>query len=101
MKYERHYSSADKATNDKVAIKDIKKYLNAEAWDTLMQMVGDPQTTIQHINIALAIAGISGYPFHAFCRKYMLEKYREWLGDEYPTDEQGYPLEERELSKHG
>lgn len=51
--------------------------------------------TIQGLNMTFGFAGISGRPFHAFCRKFCVRKYREWLsstsgGDPVVSDEQGY-----------
>jgi hypothetical protein len=49
--------------------------------------------------MTLGFAGISGRPFHAFCRRYCLNKYREWMasndgGSPVQTDEEGFRIKE-------
>lgn len=88
---------SDNLEQDEKAIADIREYCSQKQWDALMQLVGHPDTTVQHINFALGLAGISGRPFHAFCRKYLLDKYREWMAngdDAVQTDEHGFRLTE-------
>jgi len=99
MTYDVSYRHLSREKADENAIKDIKEYLTPEAWDILMQGVGNPNTTIDHVNMSFGLAGVQGYPFHAFCRKYLLKKYREWMhsgDDAVMTDEQGYSLEKPE-----
>lgn len=84
---------------DAKAIEDIRSWLGQESWDTLMQLVGNPETTIPQLNFALSFAGVSGYPFHAFCRKYCLQPYREWMAageDSIQTDERGHGIYDKE-----
>ena len=95
MTYEISYENiADRKERDEKAIQDIKDYLSPELWDIMMELIEGPHT-IKDINMSLAFAGVSGYPFHAFCRKYSLEKYREWMqspngGEPVIVDEQGF-----------
>lgn len=79
---------------DEQAIADIRTYLSPNQWDAVMQLVGNPDTTINDINFCLA--GVSGYPFHAFCRHYALDKYRAWMAEgpvPIETDERGFRLD--------
>jgi hypothetical protein len=90
------YAGQSRTDADAAAIKDIQEYLNAKGWETLMKMVADPEVTIQTFNSAMGFAGIKGYPFHAFCRKYRLADYRAWMSsdpDPVPTDAEGFTLE--------
>lgn len=98
--YNRHYVAGSKteAELDADAIRDIKEYCNEKQWDLLVQASGQVlcgEITIDQLNFCFGIAGIEGRPFHAFCRKYCLEQYREWMrqpdqkGPHY-TDKDGF-----------
>lgn len=99
---------------DEKAIQDILEYLGMEKaalFGDIVQLAccieheilclsNDGQLrkqTIQGLNMTLGFAGISGRPFHAFCRRYCLSKYREWMAsgsDPVQTDEEGFRVEE-------
>ena|SRR5687768_3837839 len=104
MHYYLDYTKLPNKEADEKALKDIREYLSQDQWDCLMQLVGNPATPINTINFCLGFTGVSGYPFHAFCRKYMLDKYREWMatpqGDEpgIETDEHGFQDERKKES---
>lgn len=89
---------------DEAALRDIQEYCSERQWGALMEMarqVREGLLTIDHIDRGMGIAGIGGYPFHAFCRKYCLEAYRTWMhtpdGDlrAVQTDEQGFRLNDQ------
>lgn len=86
---------------DTLAIDQIKGFLSPNQWDALQQGVGQVMCnhmTVKQFSFLFGLAGIQGYPFHAFCRKYLLKEYREWMhaGDKNEpavmTDEQGFPI---------
>lgn len=101
MSITRHYADESKTREqiDVEAIKDIKDYCSEKQWDALQQAVGQVECghlTIDNLNFMFGIAGVSGLPFHAFCRKYCLEQYRAWMADGsdgVPTDEQGFRID--------
>lgn len=93
--YDRHYSGSPREMDD-TAIADMREYLEPQQWNALVKLASLPETTINHVNFAMAFAGVSGRPFHAFCRRYMLERYREWMASEpdpIETDDEGHRLE--------
>lgn len=94
--YNTDYKGLPRGEADKKAIQDIRDYLSQEQWDCFMQGVGDPKMTIKGLNFAFGFVGVQGYPFHAFCRKYVLDKYRAWMAsgdDPVQTDAQGFTIE--------
>jgi hypothetical protein len=100
MGYTRHYGKiADLAARDEAAISDTKDYLGEERFELLSSALTacGSDKMVQDMNIAFSFAGVSGLPFHAMCRKYCLEAYREWMhsGDDGTalTDERGYRIE--------
>lgn len=106
--YNRHYDSPDREANDSQAIADIQEYLNSRQWATLMTMVGqatpaqcaETELTNEHAPIetirwALDFTGVRGYPVAAFCRRYALQRYREWMAsgdDAVQTDAEGFTI---------
>ena len=101
MHTEISYKGLPREDADKAAIQDIREWLSQEAMETLVHTAGratDAQG-FSAINFALSFAGVSGYPVHAFGRRYCLEAYRAWMaepdeeGVSYPTDEQGFKLD--------
>lgn len=105
MHVDKHYNSESRTENDRKAIQDIREYLGAARFDILLEAGCNIQRisthrervkAVQHLNISLAMmAGISGYPFHAFARLCCFQAYREWMYDgEDPVlcDEQGFAL---------
>ncbi len=90
--YTMDYTALKRHAADVKAIDDIREYLSAKQWGVVMELVNDPACTVPHLNLAMGFAGVQGFPFHAFCRKFKLANYREWLGTENPTDEEGFPL---------
>jgi hypothetical protein len=93
---------ADRRKKDDKAIADIKSYLGKKTWKVLLGESEKVQTgnDFQQINIGMFFAGISGFPVHAFGRRYCLVGYREWMatpnndGPGIATDEHGYRIEE-------
>jgi hypothetical protein len=84
---------------DDMAIGDIKEYLTPQQWTALLELarqVNNGETGFPSINFGLSIAGVSGYPFHAFSRHFCLLAYREWMhtgDDAVMTDSAGFALE--------
>lgn len=93
---------------DEKAIEDIKEYLGSVSREgcslfqdfvKLAEIVESRQgkSTVQSLNMQFSMAGVTGRPFHAFCRRYCLQAYREWMGggsDPIETDERGFRLAE-------
>lgn len=106
MGYERHYVGKSGPDLDRDAISDLRDYVSQDQWDTLQQAVGQltaGSLTFKQFNFLFGIAGVTGRPFHAFCRRYCLEEYRAWMAEpssEAPegiqTDEAGFRIEETE-----
>lgn len=97
MHYERSYKDIKNLhARDTKAIDDIREYLGEERWEIVLDMLIDPKSRIDNINMALGFAGVAGFPFHALCRKYRLAQYREWMAagsDGMNTDEMGFSVE--------
>jgi hypothetical protein len=114
MHYERSYKGTDRKAADEKALCDILDYLGTENLPLYGDLVGlavcieheipceanDGQLrkqSIQGLNMTFGFAGISGYPFHAFCRRYCPNKYREWMttgDDAMELDTEGFAVEE-------
>ena len=90
MHYNREYIEAKSGKTreqlDIQAIEDIKEYLGTDVagvkrFSLLVECANevnhDKMSVHQH-NKTFGFAGISGRQFHAFCRKYCLEKLKEW-----------------------
>lgn len=95
--YEISYKSLSREQADLKAIHDTIDYLGDQNWNIIREVLNDPEATIGAINRALGFAGVTGYPFHAICRKYRLDDYRAWMAegpDSVPTDEAGFALPE-------
>lgn len=89
----KHYIESDRNEADALAIADIREYLSSKQWQVVREMA--ELGNIDMVNLGLGIAGVSGYPFHAFCRKYCLEAYRTWMhggDDAVRTDEDGFTI---------
>lgn len=89
---------ADRRQKDDKAIADIQSYLGKKTWEVLLGESEKVQTgnDFQQINIAMSFAGISGFPVHAFGRRYCLVGYREWMmegEDGIPVDAHGYRID--------
>lgn len=85
---------------DKKALLDMKEYLTPKQWDIFMELAAASDTDIDQLNFYFGIVGISGRPFHAFCRKYFLDKYLIWMrsgSDAQLVDEQGFHIEPKEV----
>lgn len=102
MHYERTYAHIqDRKAKDAKAIDDIREYCWPELWDALLVESGacrerGTAEAFQQLNIAMAFAGISGFPVHAWGRKHCLAAYRAWMADGkngVATDDQGFPPE--------
>lgn len=100
MGYNRSYKGyPSREAADAAAIGDIKEYCSEAMWETLLFEAGraaerGTAEACKDMNIAMSFCGISGYPFHAFGRKYFLKAYRAWMheDDAYVTDEQGFEI---------
>lgn len=97
--YNTDYRSLSKEDADIAALKDIESYLGEEKYQNLVKGVeldyAKGELSAERLNFLFGIAGISGYPFHAFARKYMLDSYRGWMHsgeDAVQTDEKGYTI---------
>lgn len=92
MHYDISYENLPREEADAKALADIVEYLGQKKFDEITTWLSKaPFTTV---NFVLSFLGIQGYPFHAYCRKYHLAAYREWMAgddDPVPTDEQGFP----------
>lgn len=90
------YSSVPEEEKDVKAIADILEYLGIDKAELFGDLVAlavciehevpcesadgiKRVQTIQSLNITFGFAGISGFPFHAFCRRYCPTKYEAWL----------------------
>jgi hypothetical protein len=97
--YLTSYKGLDRSAADTQAIEDIKEYVGAANWKLFLDLADHPETTVDLVNATMGFAGISGYPFHAFCRAYMLTKYRAWMaatndaGSAVMTDAAGFALD--------
>jgi hypothetical protein len=98
-KVEIDYKGLPRYVADDKAIDDIKNYCHgSKAWEILREEADRAKSAKdwKEIYIAMNLAGIEGYPAHAFGRRYCLTAYREWMHskDEQPvtTDEQGFKL---------
>lgn len=98
MGYSISYAHPSREEADEQATKDIQEYISSEGWDALQQAVGQVNAgvlSIQALDQLMGFAGVRGFPFHAFCRKYCLKAYREWMGsgdDAVQTDEKGFRI---------
>jgi hypothetical protein len=92
--YTKSYADLSREQADAGAIADMREYLNDKQWEALLELA--KAGNVRHVNMALGLAGVSGRPFHAFCRAHMLEAYRAWMADgddAVQTDEAGFSLE--------
>lgn len=96
MGYEVSYKGMDPEAADEKAISDIMEYLGIEKaalFGDLVQLAvcieheipcdsvdGTPRVQVlMGLNMTMSFAGIAGFPFHAFCRRFCPTKYREWM----------------------
>lgn len=80
---------------DAQALADIQKALPVESWQALVAMAEDPVIPLKALNTTFAFAGIQGFGFHAFCRKYRLADYRTWLVENgVATDDKGWSYDD-------
>lgn len=95
MHYEISYEGLGEKEADKKAIVDILEYLGTDKVALFGDLVALAvcveneipcksnsgelrKQTVQGLNLTMAFGGISGRPFHAFCRRYCPGKYEEW-----------------------
>jgi hypothetical protein len=95
--YTRNYKQLANQEADKAALEDIREYLeNSNALASLIrtaQSIRDGECDIETLGIWFGFAGISGYPFHAFCRQHCLEAYKRWMKEGgIETDREGFQL---------
>lgn len=119
--YNRSYKGMDRKQADEKAINDIWEWMSGTYHDKAITLYGDLVQLAVHIeyelpmrgkdgtphvlkfnslNMTFGMAGISGYPFHAFCRRYCPNKYREWMTsgpDAVELNDEGFALEQGEL----
>ena len=91
--------SKTREQHDEQAIRDLMDWLSPQAHKAVEQMLAEPTYTVQHINMALGFAGVSGRPFFALMRKHRLEEFRAWCRDDghggsRETDEAGFFVDE-------
>lgn len=95
MHYEVSYKDMDPTEADEKAIRDIVDYLDGreQLFGDLVQLAtcveheipcesSDGKARVQpfhSLNMTFGFAGIQGFPFHAFCRRYCPNKYAEWM----------------------
>lgn len=87
--YDRHYILGTREDLDLRALADTREYLTQAQWDALLTMAGDERYSVHTLNVAFGFVGVSGRPFHAFCRRYRLGDYKDWLR----SDQGGAPVE--------
>lgn len=99
MKYTINYAEMENHEADQQAVSDMAEYLGEERMALIVEYVQGATTTgeVSTIINALAMAGVSGRPPHALCRKYCLNLYREYMAEEVnggsvQTDEEGFRL---------
>jgi hypothetical protein len=83
-RYVSYTGIEDQIKKDRTAIIDILQYIGARRFKILVRAAKDPAKPLQWTNMAMSFSGVSGYPFHAFAKRYMPEKYDAWIsqGDE-------------------
>lgn len=118
--------SEDKFERDRMALEDLESWYSdnkkmrehlrgiaVAANEYTRELSTDTETTrkafnaraielIEHINVGMSLSGVSGLPFHAFCRKYCLKAYILWResGDDgVPCDKAGFAIAETEGEK--
>lgn len=102
--YTHTYTHLSPQAADDKALKDMIDYLGQSRFDLLIEATKDPSLTINGLNMLLGFAGVSGYPFHAFARRHMLTRYREWMATDdgdgltIATDAAGFPTKELEAN---
>lgn len=104
---------ADRAERDAEAVRQLEGWFNALNPNMLPELIdhakgaewlakaSDEGTNelaieaIDELNMAIMIGGVSGLPYHAFCRKHCLTAYRLWMhdgADAVLTNEEGFAL---------
>lgn len=95
MSYYVNYADIPEAEKQPRAIQDIMEYLGTDnahlfgdlvALATLVELEIPDSTgkvsTVQNLNLMFGFAGISGVPFHQFCKRYCPSKYAEWVNSD-------------------
>lgn len=78
--YEISYADiSDRHLKDGLALCDIMDYVGQEKFDLLRELANTLDCL--GMNFAMSFAGVSGHPFHAFCRTFMFDKYIAWMAD--------------------
>jgi len=92
------YKDMSREAADAAALADIREYCSPKQWEALLTLslqVSKGTAPIEALAFGFGVAGISGYPFHAYCRHYCLGAFRTWMTegvDGVPVDAQGFPL---------
>lgn len=97
--YTIRYTNGSREELDEKAISDMKEYLTEKQWDAFMQIAASSDVDIDQLNFYFGMVGVKGRPFHAFCRKYFLDKYLVWMRtgeDPQLMDDRGFHIEPKE-----
>lgn len=92
MTYYVNYADIPEAEKQPRALQDIMEYLGVDKAHLFGDLVAlatmieheipddsGKVSTIQSLNLTFGFAGISGFPFHQFCKRYCPSKYTEWV----------------------
>ena len=82
-------------TRDLVALDDLSAWMGERRMGILLAEATKAVTAahVARLNMVMSFAGVTGLPFHAFCRANCLEAYRGWMADGddgVPTDAAGF-----------
>lgn len=97
--------SKTRAELDAKAVKDMREYLTPKQWEAMIDAVGlinADGLSVEGLNFLFGMVGVRGRPFHAFCRKYLLNQYRTWMQsgkDAQVVDSEGFVIEQATETK--
>lgn len=82
---------------DRAALIDTVRYIGGRRFRKVIRAAKTHADPSRYVNMLLSFMGVSGYPYHAFCRRYCLQAYREWMAEDsdgpaIQTDPNGFPL---------
>ena len=78
MAYVVSYKGLSQEEGDLKAIEDIRDYSPRVLGLLICELTNGRITDFQEINICFGLAGVTGYPVHAFGRVYCTKLYEEW-----------------------
>lgn len=101
--YTTSYAGMNRKEADEKAIADMRDYLGNDRFESIVAAIDVAKQSgpipVHSIRAQLELlAGITGYPLGAFCRRYFLEDYRAWMhsgDDAVMTDEEGFPIAQK------